>query len=159
MVENEQGYSRKDLGSYVIYRETAKLLGILDKIDGNPWFKLYKITLNTGQEIKYYRPNFVDGKFPWGDKPFEVLLKEYVIESKENVLFSYDPNDFEKAINAMKRFVEDESNGKMRAFEVGESCRYAESVPEIPEIKHELSAEALIQQDLIDEIEARINDK
>lgn len=99
----------KDLGNEIIYETFAISLGILDKLKDNPWFTKYRVTLIDDSKIIYYKVNYINGKYPWGDNTsFVDIIKGYIKESNDNVLFSYDPNDFYKAVAQMEQDIEDE---------------------------------------------------
>lgn len=98
---------KKDLGYEIIYEDFAKNLGILDKLDNNPWFIKNRISLIDGSKIAYYKVNYINGKYPWEEKiDFKDLIKKYIKESN-NRLFIYNPNDFQNAVNQIKKFVQD----------------------------------------------------
>lgn len=108
VISPDECIRKKDLGYEIIYEDFAKNLGILDKIDNNPWFIKNKISLIDGSKIIYYKVNYIDGKYPWEENiDFKGLIKKYIKEAKNNILFTYNPNDFQKAVDQIKEFVQD----------------------------------------------------
>lgn len=98
----------KDLGNEIIYENFAISLGILDKLKDNPWFTKYRVTLIDDSKIIYYKVNYINGKYPWENNvSFIDIIKGYINESKSNVLFSYNPNDFNKAITQMEQDIKE----------------------------------------------------
>lgn len=99
---------KKDLGYEIIYEDFAKNSGILDKLDNNPWFIKKVASCADGYKIVYYKVNYINGKYPWKEKIcFIDLIKRYIKEAKNNILFTYNPNDFQKAVDQIKEFVRD----------------------------------------------------
>lgn len=99
---------KKDLGYEIIYEDLAKDLGILSKLHNNPWFVKHTASLIDGSKITYYKVNYINGQYPWEEKiDFKSLIKKYIKETENNILFTYNPNDFQKAVNQIKEFVQD----------------------------------------------------
>lgn len=123
----------------IIYEDTAISLGIIDKIEGNPWFVKYRATLKDGSIIVYYKINYINGRYPWGEESFHDIIKGFIKEAENNVLFIYNPDDFNKCVDQIKEFLEDckakgidsefIENGiyVVNAFEVGEGMIYKET--------------------------------
>ena len=110
--------SNKYFHHEIIYEDTAINLGIIDKIENSSWFVKYRAHLKDGSSIVYYGVNYKNGLYPWGKESFHNIIKGFVKEAKNNILFTYNPNDFQKAINQMKQYIEDNEENLIYAMEV-----------------------------------------
>lgn len=139
-----------------ITHTTAICMGIDEALEEDNRFEKYTAQMSDGNEILYYviKEEHVND--------FQNIIKNHIRACKDNALFTYDPKDFEKAVDAMKRYVEDNTECITIPQEYFAGSAFRESYSDMTweeSIKKDILENAKYTQDLIDEIEARINDK